>query len=136
VVADVVEDWIAPLNRRVEEVGGVIFRRTRTQVKHAQQNRDAAAHRAEMEHLKAERAKARSDRLAQIDARIDAVRNKLENALERNRCKMLFRQNQRDAKIQALKARADQSQGEIRRRLQARIAEVRRDYEERAKESS
>ena len=136
VVADVMEDWMTPLNSRIEQIGGVIFRRTRTQVKHTQRNLDAAAHRAEMEQLKAERAKARSDRLAQIDARIDAVRKKLEDALERDRRKMLFRQNQRDARIQALQAKADQSQGEIRRRLEARIAEVRRDYEERAAGSS
>ncbi len=45
---------------------------------------------------------------------------------------MLFRQNHRDARIQALKAKADQLQGEIRGRLEARIAEVRRDYEEKA----
>jgi uncharacterized membrane protein len=136
VVADVMEDWMTPLNRRIEQIGGVIFRRTRTQVKHTQRNLDAAAHRAEMEQLKAERAKATSDRLAQIDARVDAVRKKLEDALERDRCKMLFRQNQRDARIQALKAKADQSQGEIRRRIEARIAEVRRVDEERAAGSS
>jgi hypothetical protein len=85
-----------------------------------------------MEQLKAERAQARADRLAKIDATIDALRKKLENAIERDHCKMLFRQNQRDARIQALKAKADQSQGEIRRRLEARIAEVRREYEESA----
>ena len=49
VVADVMEDWMTPLNSRIEQIGGVIFRRTRTQVKHTQRNLDAAAHRAEME---------------------------------------------------------------------------------------
>jgi uncharacterized membrane protein len=132
VVADVMEDRMTPLNSRIEEIGGVIFRRTRTQVERTQRNLDAAAHRAEMERLEVERAKARTDRLAKIDARIDAVRKKLEDALERDRREMLLRQNQRDARIQALKARADQSQGEIRRRLEARIAEFRRDDEERA----
>jgi uncharacterized membrane protein len=109
VVADVMEDWMTPLNSRIDQIGGVIFRRTRTQVKHTQRNLDAAAHRAEMEQLKAERAKAGSDRLAHLDARIDAVRKKLEDALERDRGEMLLRQNERDARIQALKARADQS---------------------------
>jgi uncharacterized membrane protein len=136
VVADVMEDWMTPLNSRIEQIGGVIFRRTRTQVKHTQGNLDAAAHRAEMEWLAVERAKTRSDRLARIDARIDAARKKLEDALERDRREMLLSQNQRDARIQALKTKADQSQGEIRRQLEARIAEVRRDYEERAAGSS
>jgi len=132
VVADVSEDWVTPLDTRMEEIGGVVLRRTRSEVKRMHHDRDAAAHRTEMEQLKAERAQARSDRLAKIDAAIDALRKKLENAIERDRSKMLFRQNQRDARIQALKAKADQSEGEIRRRLEARIAEVRGDYEERA----
>ncbi len=95
-------------------------------------DRDVAAHRAEMEQLKAERAQARSEHQAKIDAKIDALRKKLADALERDRCKMLFEQSVRDAKIQALKAKADQSEGEIHRRLEARINEVRREYEERA----
>ena len=131
-VADVSEDWVTPLDARMEEIGGVVFRRTRSEVKRMHHDHDVAAHRAEMEQLKAERAQGRSDRLAKIDATIDALRKKLESATERDRSKMLFRQNQRDARIQVLKAKADQSQGEIHRRLEARIAEVRRDYEEKA----
>jgi len=131
-VADVSEDWVTPLDARMEEIGGVVFRRTRSEVKRMHHDRDVAAHRAEMEQLKAERAQARADRLAKIDATIDALRNKLGNAIERDRSKVLFRQNQRDARIQALQAKADQSQGEIRRRLKARIAEIRGDYEEKA----
>lgn len=132
VVADVSEDWVTPLDTRMEQIGGVVFRRTRSEVKRMHHDHDVAAHRAEMEQLKAERAQTRSDRLAKIDATIDALRKKLESATERDRSKMLFRQDQRDTRIQALKAKADQSQGEIRRRLEARIAEVRRDYEEKA----
>jgi len=131
VVADVSEDWVTPLDTRMEQIG-VVFRRTRSEVKRMHHDRDVAAHRAEMEQLKAERAQGRSDRLAKIDATIDALRKKLESATERDRSQMLFRQNQRDARIQVLKAKADQSQGEIHRRLEARIAEVRRDYEEKA----
>jgi len=132
VVADVSEDWVTPLNTRMEQIGGVVFRRTRSEVKRMHHDHDVAAHRAEMEQLTAERAQARSDRLAKIDATIDALRKKLEMATERDRSQMLFRQNQREARIQALKAKADQLQGENRRRLEARIAEVRRDYEEKA----
>lgn len=43
---------------------------------------------------------------------------------------MQLRQQQREAKIRALLAKADKADGEIRRRQEARIAELRRDYEE------
>jgi len=132
VVADISEDWEWPLDARMEAIGGVVFRRPRGEVKRMHHDRDVAAHRAEMEQLKAERAEARSERQANIDAKIDALRKKLEAALERDRSKMQSQQNERDAKIKVLKAKADQSKGEIRRRLEARIAEVQHDYEQRA----
>ncbi len=130
VVADISEEWVTPLDMRVEQLGGVVFRRARRLVKHMQDDRDGAAHRAEMEQLKAERAQARADRLAEIDAKIDTLRARLETALERSRFKMQLRQQQREAKIRALQAKADKAEGEIRRRQEARIAEIRRDYEE------
>jgi len=132
VVADIVEEWVTPLDTRMEGIGGVVFRRTRTFVETTQDDRDEAAHRAEMEQLKSERAQAKKDRLEKIDAKIDHLRAKLESAIERSRVKMRQRQQQREAKIQALQAKADQSSGEIRRRQEARIAEIRRDYAQKA----
>ena len=130
VVADIAEEWVTPLDTRMERIGGVVFRRARTLVKNLQADRDAAAHRVEMEQLKAERAQARAGRLAKIDAKIDNLRARLETALSRRRFKMQLRQQQREAKVRALQAKADKAEGEIRRRQEARIAELRRDYEE------
>jgi uncharacterized membrane protein len=132
VVADIAEEFVTPLDTRMESIGGVVLRRTRSLVETTQDDRDAAAHRAEMEQLKAERAWTRSDRLEKIDDKIDRFRAKLENALERKRVKMRLRQQQRDAKIQALQTKADQAEGEVRRRQEARIAELRRDYADKA----
>ena len=123
-------EWLMPLDVEMEKAGGVIFRRIRSYEKERQEDVDAAAHRAEMEQLKAERARAKADRLDKIDARIDSLRARLENSIERRRLKMRARQHERDARIQALQAKADKSQGEIRRRQEARIAELRRDYAE------
>ena len=132
VIADVSEDWATPLDLQMEKIGGVVFRRIRTEVKHLHHDRDVAAHRAEMEELKAERAQAKADRQAKIDAKIDAVRKKLEAALERHRHSMLARENERDVKIESLKKKASLMEGENRRRLESRIAKVRHDYQERA----
>jgi len=132
VVADISEDYTAPLDTRIEKIGGVIFRRARSQVRQMHHDRDVDAHRAEMEQLKAERAEARAERLGRIDARLDQLGKKLERALLRERSHILLREEQRDGRIRALKAKADQSQGEIRRRLEARIAELQREYEQNA----
>jgi len=133
VVADIVEEWMTPLDARMEAIGGVVFRRERASVKTSQDDRDAAAYRAEMEQLQADRAQARAGRLEKIDARIHHLRTKLENAIERKRAKMRLREQQRQAKIEALQAQANQSEGENRRRQEARIALLQRSYEEKAK---
>ncbi len=132
VIADIAEELVTPLDERMEKIRGVVFRRIRTFAENTQEDRDMAAHQAEMEQLKAERAQTRSDRLAKIDARIDHLRIKLENAIERKRIKMQLRQQQREAKIQALQAKANQTYGEARRRQEARITELRSDYVEKA----
>jgi Skp family chaperone for outer membrane proteins len=116
----------------MEEIGGTVFRRTLDVERTTQEDRDAAAHRADMEQLKVERAEARSDRWADIDAKIDKLRAKMEKAIERKRAKMRLREQQRDAKIRALQAKADRAEGEYRRRQEARIAELRRDCEKAA----
>jgi uncharacterized membrane protein len=130
VVGEIVEERVTPVDTQMERVGGVVFRRTLKQVKTTQDDRDAAAHTAEIEQLQAERAEASADRLAKIDAKIDSLRTKLENAIEHKRAKMQLRQQQRESKIRILQTKADQAEGEIRRRQQARIAELRRDYAE------
>jgi uncharacterized membrane protein len=126
-VADITEESVTPLDMRIESIGGVVFRRMHTLAETDQYDRDAAAHRAELDRLKAERAQARSDRLA----RIDHVRARLENAIVQKRASMKARQQQREARIQALQTKANQSNGEIRRRQEARISALRRDYVER-----
>jgi uncharacterized membrane protein len=131
-VAEIAEEETTPLDARMESTGGAVFRRACTLVDATQEDRDAAAHRAEMEQLKVERAQARSELVAKIDARIDNLRAKLENAIERKRVNMQLRRQRREAKIQALQAKADRAKGEVRRRHEARIAELRRDYDERA----
>jgi len=133
VVADISEDYTTPLDTRIEKIGGVIFRRARSQVTQMHHDRDVAAHRAEMAQLKAERAQARADRFGKIDARLDQVGKKLERALLRERSHILLREEQRDARIRALKEKADQSQGEVRRRHEARIAEFQRESEQNAR---
>jgi uncharacterized membrane protein len=133
VVADIVEEWMTPLDTRMENIGGVVFRREREAVKTSQDDRDAAAYRAEMEQLQVERAQARSGRIGKMDARIDHLRTKLENAIERRRTKMRLREQQREAKIEALETEAKHLEGENRRRQEARIALLQRTYEEKAK---
>ena len=82
-----------------------------------------------MERLKAERAQAKGERLDKIDTALDRLGKKLERALLRERSHILRREEERGARIGALRAKSDQSQEGIRQRLETRIAELQREYE-------
>jgi uncharacterized membrane protein len=130
IVANIGEKFVTPLDSRMERIGGVVFRQTRTLAKTMQEDRDAAAHKAEMEQLKVERAQAKAERLGKIDARIDQLRVKMEDAIERKRVKVRAREREREEKIKALQAKANRAEGEVRRRHETEISELRHDYAE------
>ena len=71
VVADVSEEWVTPVDARMEALGGVVFRTTRKHVQDDQRARDVAALRAEIDELKTEHAQARAEHKAKLQARID-----------------------------------------------------------------
>ena len=54
VVADVDEEWVTPLDTRMEALGGVVFRRARAEFIDAKIEQEMAADRAEFAELKAE----------------------------------------------------------------------------------
>jgi len=85
VVADVSEEWVTPVDTRMEALGGVVFRRARKDVQEDQTARDVAAMREEIEQLKTEHARARADQKANLQAKIDILNTKVEDKLDRAR---------------------------------------------------
>jgi uncharacterized membrane protein len=126
-VADL-EEWVKCLDERMAQLGGVMIRRIRDVVAEREKKADAVEHRVESRQLKAEEAEVRAHDLAGIDAKVDRLRANIEKAIEGRRIHMQLRREQQEAKIKALEAKAEQAQGEIRRRQQDRIAELRREY--------
>src|SRR5579864_2643503 len=76
VVADVSEEWVTPVDSRMEAVGGVVFRSLRTTVEDDQRARDVTEIKEEIAQLKAEHAEERADRKAKLQARIDGLNAK------------------------------------------------------------
>lgn len=79
VLADVDEEWITPLDERMEDLGGVVFRTLKVDVEDARRAREKAVRHAELETLKAEYAKARTDRKTKLEARISRLRQEYQS---------------------------------------------------------
>jgi len=132
VVAEVQEEWVMPLDTRMEAVGGVVIRRMRGEVLDSQIERDAAALKAEIASLKAEHALARRESKAKLEAKINAANARLQETRNRAKAATEATEKEMEAKVKALKEQVAKAKGDAKEKLEARIAEVQSDYKRRA----
>ena len=129
VVADVDEDWVTPVDTRMETLGGVVLRMLKSDAKGERRAREAAARRAELDQLKAEHAKAHADRKAKLQAKIDQLRARLEKRLEQDQARAKQAAEAMQIKVQALQKKAATEKGDAKAATEARIARLREDYQ-------
>jgi uncharacterized membrane protein len=128
VVAEIWEDWVTPLDSRMEAMGGVVLRSSRTEFIDAEIERDAAALKAEVASLKAEAAQATGAAKAKLEAQIDAVNARLQTTQERAKKALETANQERAAKIQSLKEQIAKAQGEAKAKREARLAKMEAEY--------
>jgi uncharacterized membrane protein len=131
VLADVDEEWVTPVDTRMEALGGVVFRTLKSAATKERREREMAARRAEIDQLKAEHVKASSDRKAKLQAQIDQLRARLEKKLEQDRAHSKQAAEQVQAKVAALQKKATQEKGDAKAAIEARISRLRSDYQSR-----
>ena len=132
-VADVSEEWVTPVDSRLEAAGGVVFRSLKTAVEDDQRARDVAELKEEIAQLKAEHAQARADRKAKLQAKIDGLSAKLQTKLEQAKQRSEQIKAETEAKVQALQKRAAKAQGDTKAAFDSRIAQIRAEYEGRSR---
>jgi uncharacterized membrane protein len=104
VVAEVKEDQTAPVDTTMEALGGTVFRRALSEVRHTANDEDTAGMRADLSQLKAELVQAHADRKAKLQektAHYAEIQAQIEKARERNAA-----ESQAKAKAEVLKAKA------------------------------
>jgi uncharacterized membrane protein len=106
IVAEVEEDWITPVDTRMETIGGTVFRRALSDVEDTVDDEDIAAIKSDMAQMKAEHAQARSDRKAKLQEKINQLDSRLQAHLQK--VKEQREASLRDAQLKAdiLKAKA------------------------------
>jgi hypothetical protein len=132
VVADISEEWVTPVDTRMETLGGVVFRTTRKSFEDDQRARDITELKAEMEQLKAEHAQAKADRKAKLQAKMDDLRSRLQQKLEQAKERSEQIKSETDAKVQALQKKAAKAQGDAKAAINARASQIREQYEKSA----
>jgi uncharacterized membrane protein len=106
VVAEIEEDWTTPVDTRMEAIGGTVFRRALSDVKHTIHDENVAAMKADMAQMKAEQAKSHADRKAKLQEKINQLDSKIQAQLQKAKERREAAERQAQAKVQVLKAKA------------------------------
>ncbi|HSO74136.1 MAG TPA: DUF1269 domain-containing protein [Blastocatellia bacterium] len=123
VVAEVDEEWVTPLDTRMDAIGGVTFRRGRGEFMDAQIEREIAADNAEIDRLEAELKRAAGDAKTELKAKLDAARKKYEARRDLLLKRIDEIEREGEAKIKLLQQQMAKATGEAKANLQNRIAE-------------
>jgi len=105
-VAEIEEDWTTPVDTRMEAIGGMVFRRSLSEVTQRLHEEHVAAMKADMAQLKAEHAQASADRKAKLHEKINKLDSKIQAQLQAAKEKRQVAERTAQAKAQILKARA------------------------------
>ncbi len=106
-VAEIDEDWTAPLDTRMEAIGGSVFRRALSEVKQTIHEENVAAMKADLAQMKAEHAKAHADRKAKLQEKINQLDSKIQAQLQKAKDRREALEREAQAKVQVLKAKAN-----------------------------
>jgi uncharacterized membrane protein len=105
-VAEIEEDSTAPVDTRMEAIGGRVFRRALSEVKHILNDEHTAAMKADRAQMVAEHAQARADRKAKLQEKINQLDSKLQAQLEKATERRQAAEREAQAKVEVLKAKA------------------------------
>jgi len=105
-VAEIQEDTTIPVDLRMEALGGTVFRRSLSEVKHKVHDENVAAMKADLAQMKAEHAAAHAARKAKLQEKINQLDSKVQARLEKSKQQRQAEEAQAQAKVEFLKARA------------------------------
>lgn len=130
IVADISEEWVTPLDTRMEALNGFVFRTTKKSFEEAQRARDVAELRGEIDQLKAEHARTKAEHKAKLQAKIEQLNTRLQTKLQQTRQRSEQIKSETEAKVQGLQKKAAKAQGDARAAIDARVTEIKKQYEQ------
>jgi uncharacterized membrane protein len=132
-LAEVSEEWTDLLDRRMAQLGGRVMRVQHEDTTAELLRKRADATRAELAEWRAERAEVKVNAMdRKMTKRIDEAQRKLEATAETARLRLEETRLELDAKLKALEEQSAKAEPETRSHLERRIAQLRKDFTERA----
>jgi len=127
-VAEIEEEWIVPVDHALEAAGGMVFRRSRSEVAEAQFDHDIASFHAEIKALEAEVSQAKGATQLQLQAKLAMARSHLAGAVHRAQQRVETLKREADAKAAALEMQMTEVRAEVKTKIEDRVKRVKSAY--------
>ena len=132
VVAEIGEDWIAPLDMRMQTLGGEVVRQWRSDFEDEQIERLVKESRAEFAELKGEFDRAGAEAKTALKKRLDEARAKLDAAGKRVEARQRQLDQEAEAKRMELEQQLAKASGETKAKIEKRLAAMKANYSRRS----
>jgi uncharacterized membrane protein len=133
VLAEVEESWTTPVNTRLHALGGVVFRRLRSEVIEDQLVRESAAFEADLKALQDDLKHAIAEDRAAIQKDIEQVKKQISATQDQAKARLDQAKAEMDARVKALQDQAKGAGDRAKARIEKRIADAKADFEMRSK---
>ena len=132
VVAEISEDWVTPLDSRIEALGGSVVRETRMDFVDERIERRMNEFKAEVAQRRKERAAAKAEKMeARLTKEISRSEERLRTELDKARRRLETERLETNARIERLREQAGKAAPDARARIERRIFELRNDGDKR-----
>lgn len=109
-IAEVDEEWTTPVDSSMEALGGVVLRRTLSDVQKQVREENIAAMKADVAQLKAEHAQAQADRKAKLQEKISQLESRIQAQLQKVQDRAAISERKAQARAKVMEAKADVAQ--------------------------
>lgn len=130
IVADISEEWVTPLDLKMEKLDGVVFRTARVDVEADQLKVEIMANEIETARLEAEKKQAKEERKAKLQAKIDKLNKARKKKEEQVNQRLEQVKKEHERKVQALKEKAADARGDAKAAFDARITDLNQHHQQ------
>ena len=119
VVAEIEEDATGAVDTQMEAIGGTVFRRALSEVKHTFDDDHIAAIKADLAQMKAEHAQAHAERKTKLQERINHLDSRLQAQLQKAKERRAAAEREARARVELLQKKAAAAQANAAAKVKA-----------------
>lgn len=128
IIIDAEEEWTAPLDAKMEEIGATVYRKNKSDIIDAQYQRESEELQAELKELNNEMKEANEDMKASIQKQIDKNKAKSEALNKKIKAKIDNNKVVRKAKLEKLKSQISETHQDNKKKLDKRMDKLKADH--------